>query len=206
MVNFGDFPKIHLRPGSHTRDTRARTTRCTCVQACMCKHAHRHATCACVDKAKGFNLKLLLSKGLPCFFFEILRKTAKKSWERSQNFRLSIKMAGFCQNYRKICCQFSKFRDFLEKIWKCRRSSHKSMIFRLNFMLKLCVNVCLRLNFNKKPHFTENEGFLLQISTQNRFNRNFEHNFNKNRKFKFKFQEIRLFFLNSTKMLNTSTF
>ena len=138
-------------------------------------------------------------------FFRDFTKNSQKSWERSQNFRLSIKMAGFCQNYRKICCQFSKFRDFFGKIWKCRRSSHKSMIFRLNFMLKLCVNVCLRLNFNKKPHFTENEGFLLQISTQNRFNRNFEHNLTKIENLSLNFRKFD-YFLNSTKMLNTSTF
>ena len=160
----------------------------------MCKHAHRHATCACVDKAKGFNLKLLLSKGLPCFFFEILRKNSQKIVRKVSKFQAFDKNGRILSKLSKNLLPILKIQGFLWKIWKCRRSSHKSMIFRLNFMLKLCVNVCLRLNFNKKPHFTENEGFLLQISTQNRFNRNFEHNFNKNRKFKFKFQEIRLFF------------
>ena len=171
----------------------------------MCKHAHRHATCACVDKAKGFNLKLLLSKGLPCFFRD-LRKNSQKIVRKVSKFQAFDKNGRILSKLSKFVANSQNSGISLEKIWKCRRSSHKSMIFRLNFMLKLCVNVCLRLNFNKKPHFTENEGFLLQISTQNRFNRNFEHNFNKNRKFKFKFQEIRLFFLNSTKMLNTSTF
>lgn len=127
MVNFGDFPKIHLRPGSHTRDTRARTTRCTCVQACMCKHAHRHATCACVDKAKGFNLKLLLSKGLPCFFSrfyekqpKIVRKVSKfQAFDKWQDFvKLSknllpiLKIQGFLWKNMKMSSKFTQIDDF----------------------------------------------------------------------------------------------
>ena len=114
MVNFGDFPKIHLRPGSHTRDTRARTTRCTCVQACMCKHAHRHATCACVDKAKGFNLKLLLSKGLPLLFSRFT-KNSQKIVRKVSKFQAFDKNGRILSKLSKICCQFSKFRDFFGK-------------------------------------------------------------------------------------------
>ena len=66
-------------------------------------------------------------------------------------------------------------------------------------MLKLCVNVCLRLNFNKKPHFTENEGFLLQISTQNRFNRNFEHNLTKIENLSLNFRKFDYFFFKFNK-------
>lgn len=136
-------------------------------------------------KPKDLTWNCCFRRVSPCFFRDFT-KNSQKIVRKVSKFQAFDKNGRILSKLSKICCQFSKFRDFFGKIWKCRRSSHKSMIFRLNFMLKLCVNVCLRLNFNKKPHFTENEGFLLQISTQNRFNRNFEHNFNKNRKFKFK--------------------
>lgn len=121
MVNFGDFPKIHLRPGSHTRDTRARTTRCTCVQACMCKHAHRHATCACVDKAKGFNLKLLLSKGLPCFFFRDFTKNSQKIVRKVSKFQAFDKWQDFVKIIEKFVAN-SQIQGFL---WKNMKMSSK---------------------------------------------------------------------------------
>ena len=67
----------------------------------VCKHAHRHATCACVDKAKGFNLKLLLSKGLPAFsrFYEKQPKIVRKGLK---NFRLSIKWQVFVKIIEKF--------------------------------------------------------------------------------------------------------
>ena len=126
-------------------------------------------------------------------FSRFYEKQPKKSWERSQKFQAFDKMAGFCQNYRKFVANSQNSGISLEK-WKMSSKFTQIDDFRLNFRLKLCVNVCLRLNFQQKATFYwKMKVFSSKFQPKTGFNRNFEHNFNKNRKFKFKFQEIRLF-------------
>ena len=129
---FENLTKFSL-PNSKIRENLAKSTfgqaltHATLARAQHDVHVCKHA-CASMHtatrrvrvwtKPKDLTWNCCFRRVSPAFFFEILRKTAKKSWERSQNFRLSIKMAGFCQNYRKICCKFSNSGISLEKNMK----------------------------------------------------------------------------------------
>ena len=59
-----------------THATHVRAQYDVCKHVHMIVHIHSYATCAYVSQPKGFNLKFLLLKGGPCFFFENFQKQA----------------------------------------------------------------------------------------------------------------------------------
>ena len=120
LLQNGKFRRFPKNPPSarlsHTRHSRAQHDVHVYKHACASMHTDTRRV-RVWTKPKDLTWNCCFRRVSPAFFRDFT-KNSQKIVRKVSKFQAFDKMAGFCQNYRKICCQFSKFRDFFGKNMK----------------------------------------------------------------------------------------